>query len=350
MPNIIGILNPVSTSVSPLDVHIGHLRHLKNQKIAKDLLKEKHKLTAPQVIDTYKVFASHIGQAIEFHEESKSANLKIKPVLQYYSYLNLSVSVILAYRPNNFNQYRRHGVEDKTHSISKLDLSSEVIKINRGAVPIFHSILSDVPLVNKKFRLGQLLSGFQMTHHEISAYFDKKVHSYSVEDQVVKDGNKWRSTFMFRNERASGKVPKKTIENAMPVLISDYIIQTNKNELLHYVSKKTWRTSQQAEVAHKIIGIKLINYGGHRVIDGTRYSWHGVQNTPLMPTLSSILLTSFSLASIVRYRPLLLESAMNSPVALVLDTFTAEADSSFIPSIRNMLYREELAIGHHNFL
>ena len=94
-------------------------------------------------------------------------------------------------------------------------------------------------------------------------------------------------------------------------------------------------------------GMKVLNiYQTHTIV----YSWRGVHRTPLLPTLSSILLLSFSLASIVRYRPILLEGIMASPTALLIDTFVGESDSVFIPAIRNLLYREEMAVGSTDFI
>lgn len=350
MPGIIGNYSLVTSTVPPIDAHIGHLRHLTNQRIAKDILREKHKLTVPQANETSKIQAAHISQALNFYEESRAAKSSIRPVLQYYSYLNLSVAAILAYRPRDYHRYRRHGVQDKTHSLSKLDLSSEVLVIKHGAVPLFHSILSDVPLYNKKYRLGQLAAGFHMCSHELATKFSKKTQAYVVEEQVRQDDGQWFSIFTFTEHSVGGgrkAVPRNRIENAMPILRTMYHYDSTKGNCTSYISRDSWIKQSTAEKNHRDNGLRLVNYGGHTMYAGaesTQYVWRGVSRTALMPTLSSMLLLSFSLASIVRYRPILLETAMNSPIALIIDTFTAEADSIFIPSLRNLLFREEIAI------
>lgn len=359
MPGIIGKFSPVFSTVPPLDAHIGHLRHLTNQKIAKEILQNRHKLSTPQANKTSKLFSAHIAQALKFHYESRSAKADIRPVLQYYSYLNLSVATILAFRPKDYNQYRRHGVQDKTHSLSKFDLSSEVLVIKRGAVPLFHSILSDVPLYNRKFRLGQLAAGFHMCSHELNTQFNKKTHSYFVNDEIKEENNNWFSIFYFTEyvDEKWKSVPRKRIEDAIPLLKTDYSYDNSDGKRTAYISNNSWSRHSTAEKNHCTNGIKIVNYGGHNItidrhtgVISTEYIWHGVSRTNLMPTLSSILLMSFSLASIVRYRPILLESAMSSPIALVIDTFTSEADSIFIPSLRNLLYREELAISPPDYI
>ena len=357
MPNIIGKFLPVSSAINPLDAHVGHLKHLTNEKIAKDILKNKHKLNAADARETSKLFSSHIAQALNFHHESKTAISSIRPVLQYYAYLNLSVALILAYRPPNYNRYRRHGVEDKTHSLSKLDLSSNVLKIKQGAVPLFHSILSDVPLQNRTLRLGQIISGFNMCSHELQTRFNKITQRYVVEDELKNISNKWQSIYKFYEYvgDTQKKAPRNKIESAMPLLKSSYVCDSSIDTHLLYTSKASWDNKSPAEIAHKNNGIKLINYGGHATYDtlngpSVRYLWHGVSRIALLPTLTSTLLLSFSLASIVRYRPLLLDSSMNSPILLVIDTFTSEADSVFIPSLRNLLYKEEVSIGFTDYI
>lgn len=357
MPNIIGQFQAVSTSMHPLEACIGHLRHLTNEKIAKELLNDIHGMTISEAKKTAKVFSPHIRQAINFHNEGRDAASSIKPVLQYYSYLNLAVAAILAYRPTNYEQYRKHGVEDKTYSLSKLDLSSEVLTIKRGAAPLFHSIFSDVPIYNKKYRFGQLVSGFQMCTHELSTRFNKKPHMYIVEDELRNIHNVWHSVFKFfeYENNQKHKVPQKRIEDAMPLLKSNYNCNNTIPTHLEYISKLSWNNDKIANQEHRKNGIKLINYGGHLIQKGTSgaksvYAWRGTARTPLLPTLTSVLLLSFSLSSIVRYRPQLLDSSINSPMLLIIDTFVSEADSVFISSLRNLFFREEIAIGFSDYM
>ncbi len=358
MPNIIGEFQSVVSSIPPLEAHTGHLRHLTNEKITKDLLSDVHGMTATHAKETAKTFSPHIRQALNFHNESKNSISSIRPVLQYYSYLNLAVAAILAYRPSNYNQYRRHGVEDRTHSLSKLDLSSEVLKIKRGAAPLFHSIFSDTSLYNKRFRFGQLASGFHMFSHELSSRFKKKTQKYFVKDEIRNVNGRWYSIYMFfeYDNNVQKKAPQNRIEDAMPLLNSDYDCNNTDATQLEYTSKQNWATEANANKAHRKNGIKFINYGGHMIqsdalnVTTRVYVWSGISRTPLLPTLTSILLLSFSLASIVRYRPLLLDVSMNSPILLLIDTFVSEADSVFISSMRNLLYREEVAVGYIDYI
>lgn len=143
----------------------------------------------------------------------------------------------------------------------------------------------------------------------------------------------------------------------MPLLSSDYKKLPSGNEKIIYESITKWSSEAEAMKIHKINGLKLINWGGHAVSPGwglappkIRYLWHGILRVPLLPTLTSLMLMAFSLASVSRYRPALLHQALGSPIHLIIDTFIQEADSIFIPSLRNLLYREETVVAPIAFI
>ena len=349
MPEIIGKRQDTYSAMTSLDAHVAHLKHLANQSIARRILKERHGHTDEQAKKTAPVLSSHVRQGIAFHLDSRSASKETHPALQYYAFLNLSVAVILAFRPVGFQGYKSHGVEDRTHSLNAIKLSSKVLKVNRGAVPLFHSILSDVDLRGKEFRISELVAAFHMCSHELTTQFNKKVQSIQVRDSLKNINGKWHSCFDFFRivgVNTTKRLTKKRLEDAMPLLKSDYrclnVADKSKNS---YVSKQSWTGTARAKRTHERNGIKFINYGGQAShVKIYEYCWCGTLRAKLLPTLSSILLLSFSLASIVRYRPALLNAAFNSPIYLILDVFTTEADQIFIPSIRNLIYREETRV------
>ena len=356
MPEIIGPFKSISSTVSFLDAHIAHLRHLTNTGIARELLIKRFQFTAAQAKETAKLIGAHIGQSLEFHHQSRVAPITIRPVLQYYSYLNLAVATILAYRPPNYNQYRQHGVEDRTHALSSLDLSSIVLRVKqKGAVPLFHAIISDVPLKNQRFRFGQLAAGFHMISHELETQFGKTPQAIQVIDEVKNISGSWYSEFSFTSFVGvkKAKIAPKKLEDAMPLLAADYQIEPSADEQIIYRSVASWSNQAEATRVHKTNGLKLINFGGHSFPPVGRpqcaYAWRGVSRVSLLPTLTSLMLLAFTLASVARYRPALLHKALNSPINLIVDTFIQEADAIYIPTIRNLLYREEIAVGQINY-
>lgn len=360
MPEIVGPFKDIRTTMPPLDGHIAHLRHLTNLRIANDLLMDQFQFSRNEAKQSSTLVCTHVEQSLEFYHQSRSSSITIRPVLQYYCYLNLAVAAILAYRPPNYNQYRRHGVEDFSHAITSLNLSSIVLKVKKGAVPLFHSIISDQSLYKKKFKFGHLAAGFHMVSHELATQFGKKIQEVEVNDNVKEISGSWYSEFSFTPfiDGEKGKISAKRIEDAMPLLSSDYKKLSSVDERIIYESVTKWSSEAEAKRIHKVNGLKLINFGGHVVTNQSpirnkprcQYEWRGISRGPLLPTLTSLMLMAFSLASVSRYRPALLHQALGSPIHLIIDTFLQEADSIFIPSLRNLLYREETVIRPMDFI
>lgn len=346
MTNIVGEHKIVSSNLNSLDATLLHLKNLTNIKISKKLLKDDFNHSESYSKKYSKFLSYHILQALNFHYQSKNVDSSIRPVLQYYSYLNLSVAVIFAYKPANFESYKNHGAMDQTSQIDKINLSSKVIKIsNKGSIPLFHSIISDSSIKGEK-RLGEIINGCHMLQHELESFYNKKLISYCIIENVCEVSGKWHSCFNFRDHN-SGSIPiRNKIEKAMPLLKEKYIFKKTSDDLLSYSSKDSWTRKDTALKNHRINGIKFINFGGHHYHNNhdTNYHWHGEYRKDLLPTLTSTLLTSFFLSSMVRYRPILLEKLLESQFSLAMNTFVEESDMIFIPALRNLLYREELVV------
>src|SRR5216684_158606 len=152
-------LNPIicKTRMDPVSVHVAHLRHLARPSALEYLLRERHGLAASASKKLTKEVAPFLNQALAFHDASQSAPLRVRPVLQYYSYLNLAVALVLIYRPTGWEGYRKHGVEDTTRNLHQISLSSPVIRVRRGALTLLHSIISNQQLPAGYIRLRDLL-------------------------------------------------------------------------------------------------------------------------------------------------------------------------------------------------
>jgi hypothetical protein len=275
-------------------------------------------------------------------------------MLQYYSYLNLAVATILAYRPAGFERYKTHGVSDLSGTLTTLTLRSPVVRVSpRGAIPLLHSILSDEPIANERFRVNELLAAVPMVSAELQALFALDTQHIVVSESLQKatDGL-WASHVEFTADSTLGR---KRLERAMPSLRTRYRIAEQAPGVLHYISRNSWASDADANAAHRKLSLKLINFGGHSVTLDTRtlgrvhqsilYSWYAVPRKRLLPTLSACLLLSFGLSSICRYRASLVRSLDDSPLRVLIDTFVNESDAVVIPAFRNLLYREEYCIS-----
>ena len=274
-------------------------------------------------------------------------------MLQYYCYLNLAVAVVLAYRPPNFNQYRQHGVEDKSHALTTLSLSSVLVRAaNKGAIPLFHSLMSGDCIKGRRFRLNELAGCIPLVNYELSELFGVSSQDIIVNEKVRKDNQSgiFYSQIRLQCEDSNGSkasLSKQRVEKAMPGLDQYYTLTKCQRHTLVYRSQQGWKAEEDARKQHKSMCMRLINYCGHRVQAGIiqqQYQWHGIPRKGLLPTLSAALLLSFGLASISRYRPALARHIEGSEINVLLDVFVAEADAIVIPAMRNLLYREEIVV------
>ena len=356
--------------MAPLAGHVAHLRHLCKPRIVRDVLMSRHGFTKSDAGERQGLIATHIDQAISFHDSSQQVPFQIKPVLQYYAFLNFAVAVILCYRPNNWNAYRSHGAEDTTRQLKSIEFKKGVVKVGRGAIGLFHEVISSAPLPAGRLSLQTLLSSITMLGHELSHYMQIGRWVVTIEDelQLRPNGDKkeWFSSFHLKGHRQpsdfSGEVPWNQVEDAMPILKSDFkCVNGGIPDEREYLSVQTWSEGnrERALKFHNKHALCLVNFGGQsiqasnhrsRVGSGLEISmipylhpvfmWNVVPRVPVLPTLTGALLTSFVLSSVARYRPNLLAKLEGSKLHVLLDVFTREVDGFLIPAMRNLLHRE----------
>lgn len=350
MAGIVGPRSSSFTHVDPVRAHVAHLRHLTKRRTTELVLRKRHEFKIGDARDTAPIVGAHIEQALEFHLASLTADARTRAVLQYYCYLNLAVSVILVYRPSNYNKHGSHGVRDTTSTIASLDLSSVVAQISRGAVPLFHDVLSDAPLVKgTRVRLRELLVAIPMIQTELGDALGVETRRIFVGERLRKINSGICSELRFTVVSKEGAPCKMThslrrkLERALPTLVRDYSKFQFSRERLVYLSNKWWPVGDErkAHEGHRKLCFRCVNFGGH---SEREYQWLELPRVPLLPTLTSCLLFSFVLSSIARYRPVLASRVENSQMNLIVDTYIQESDAMFLPAIRNLLYREEMYI------
>lgn len=354
MPEIVGPFSIKSTTMGPIEAHIGHLHHLSIPTVATEILNERFGFLKREARKVAPLLSSHIRRALDFRRESNTAIKEIRPVLQYYALLNLSVACTLAYRPAGFEDYRRHGVSDLTPEIEDLSLSSSVAKVSKGAVPLFHSVVSDAPLAGWKPTLIELVGAIPLIGVELEILIGDEFVAITVEESVFQDDKRWRSRVSLKSGATLGKkfreLPSAWLERAMPTLPKQYERAETSQHSVTYLSKNSWANEKSAVKWHKATCMKFINFGGQVVRsappqfggDKAYYVWHGLFGRPLVPTLTACLLFSFFLSSIFRYRPGLSSKLLESELNVITEAFIQESEGLVIPAMRNLLYREEL--------
>ena len=141
--------------------------------------------------------------------------------------------------------------------------------------------------------------------------------------------------------------------SAMPELANHYTVITKQPLRRSYTSKQRWSLGDrdQAEAFHHSMALRLINFGGQRVVDdrSVQWGWRYHPNCPMIPTMSASLLLSSVIASLARYRANVLDAVENSDLNLLCELFTTESDAFVIPTFRNLLYGEPIYVYRTQF-
>jgi hypothetical protein len=348
----------VTTRMAPVAAHAAHLLHLTRPPALRPFLEERHAMSAATAQRLAGEVAPFIEQALAFHEASASASMRIRPVLQYYSYLNFAVAVVLIYQPDNWQSYRSHGAEDLTHGLQRISLASPVVRVRSGALSLFHSLLAEGPLPKSKLTLKHLLVSIPMVAAELHHVAGLSPTTIHVRDHLRNEGEPdkqvVRSCFTFsaaagRNEPPPKAFPIKRLYSVMPRLREQYSCEPRDNGSSRtFVSKRTWTLSNRprAERFHNDTKLKVSNFGGHMVDANcvSHYSWPVNPGLPIIPTMSAALLLSFTLSSLCRYRANILDRVESSRVNLLCEVFANEADGFIIPTMRNLLHADHLCV------
>jgi len=346
--------------MDPVSVHVAHIRHLAKPSALEHFLSDRHGLGQEICRKLARQVAPFLEQALEFHDASMAAPLRVRPVFQYYSYLNLAVALVLIYQPTGWQEFRKHGVEDITQNLRSISLSSPLIRARRGAVTLFHSIISTQQLPKGRITLRDLLVPIPMVASELEHAFGLRSLFLSVRGQALIEGEgpsqAARSCFTFqlldssKPVGAPGKArfPLKRIYDAMPDLKTQYRAQQRQGHSRTFQSVQKWTpgNKERADKFHNEMAFKFFNYGGQEGNPnrGLHFGWRVWPNSQLLPTLTAGILLSFALSSLARYRANILDRVEGSKIHLLFEIFANEADGFLIPAMRNLLYAETLYV------
>lgn len=352
--------------MDPVSAHVAHIRHLARPSALEPFLRARHGFSPSFSKKLAVQVAPFLEQAIIFHDASQLVPLRARSLLQYYSYLNLAVALVLIYQPTGWQEYRKHGVEDITRTLQRVSLSSPVIRVRHGALTLFHSIISEGRLPAGNISLRDLFVPIPMVASELEHAFGIRTLSLSVVGEVHLTGEGQsqiaRSYFTFRlldrgnrpsEDPGNAKFPLKRLYRIMPTLKSQYRAQQRKGHTRTFESIQKWTTTnkERADRFHDEVAIRFLNFGGQQVdmSGNVDYFWLVEPNSELLPTLTSGLLLSFVLASLSRYRANILDRAESSKINLLFEVFTSESDGFMIPAMRNLLYAEAMYVGATDF-
>lgn len=304
---------------------------------------------------TAKVITSHVAQALDFYDAGCSASHRVRPVLQYYCFLNLAVAAIYAYRPPNHLNVRRHGASDTTQSLRTLEPGSRVVETTRGAIPLLDAVVGGGAVGNRSFRVIDLLAAIPFTSIEVADALKVGVSTVHVEviPQAETDGGPFWLSLKYslgssqEGSRRLQRVPRQALEAGFPELRTTYRIEEQTKSRVVYRTRRTWAQSADMRDWRRNNLLRLLNPGAEVFIPQRfHYLLYTCSRVPILPCLTAAMLLSFVAASILRYRPSLADWIEDSRFNVIFDVFMRESDAWLLPAFRNLLFREQMFVGN----
>ena len=259
--------------------------------------------------------------------------------------MNLAVSVVLVYRPNEWNSYKKHGAEDLTKNLDKLTLNTKIMEVRSGVTRLFSRVLYDIDLPNE-LSLRDLMNSTHSTHVEYSSLYKTNSIKIRVIPKIEKDpsSGKFFSQFTFKIDNSTdnnAKFPSVRLYRNLPILKELFDVEVQQGRRI-FNSKQKWSSNNPRGVAkfHSECALKLSNLGGQSMIEfnDPESFWLIGQGSPILPTMVASYLLSFCLGSLSRYRPNILRNLESSELGLIWDTFSKEVPRYMIPGFTNLLY------------
>lgn len=354
---IIGPINTPGTYQNPLGAHIADLRNLARGENTSELLRTKFGRADPTKNDEAALISGHISQALEFTSAAERATAAVLPVLQYYAFLNLAIAVVLAYRPPNHLAFRRHGLRDLSHALTNIQPDSEIVEVSEGALSLINCVFGGGKLAGLTINLADVVRAIPMVQAETARLYGDSAVPIRVRPtclaQATRGGRVVSSIEFFVSDGTShdGRAKEALTHGLSQLrgLAEKYDAVVSTDYLRSFWSKRDWEVEKfaEAEAAHRHLVRPLVNFGGHRIdlilhnAPNGHYFWYMAPDGVLLPTVTAMLILSFFLSSLARYRPTLLLKLANTSFSHVSDAFLSEATGVLIPTFRNMLFKEE---------
>lgn len=342
------------------EVDLLHLRHLTTPKTLSKIASSRHGLPKQIARSISPTVSNYIARGLEFYSAIATSPRSVRPVLEYYAFLNFSVACVCISRPALANSTKSHGISDVSYKLNRVELGSTVATIKHGALSSFHSLFCERSLANTSLRLRDLIGAIPFISSEAESVFKiKPVKIVPVLNQVLNDDN--RATLGFRADSSFGQYTtlggtalKSRIEEYFPSLQTDFVLTTTGKHTVLYNSASTWPKNSDTDFLNFVgkwnllltnpLSVDIYKSG---TISNPTYqsesSWFLYKRSPILPTPTACLALYFWLSSLFRYRADLIES-IDPPIRLLIETFAAEARLRMLSMFRNLLYMENLIV------
>jgi len=294
---------------------------------------------------------AYIEQAFDFFQAARNPQLGSKPLLYYYSFLNL-VKVALLVRKVRIPRVLKHGLFDpKANQRTRLSLSGQVIQFparanNRSEVyPEFVHLLGGEVLIDRKIKVLDLLSQVPSIHRTFVSVTGG--HSYFLPIQrftiLRSQSQVWARVILLKSDRDVKLTLSRFQETRKFRQCLQRTYSDNTGEIWLETNPRAG-IRRGVDTAIEKIAKELRDLGASTILTGPgfrHYLWIG-RRRDLLPPLAAGYAAIFYLGSVTRYKPDVFDKILAGGYAWLVDEFLATYPLQFLYILASELARVDV--------
>ncbi|MFW6026871.1 MAG: YaaC family protein [Candidatus Woesearchaeota archaeon] len=280
-------------------------------------------------LEAYEFISTSINQAHEYYQASKSVSLRTRPLLLYYSILNLTKGVIYIRQEKEPSGY--HGLSNTELDNNIIDMSA---KINNGVYMELSQLLNIKAEKGLRITFSDFCNNIIELYWDYCNYFDKDVKIVVPKVEVYMGG---KIDLTFSKDQCSDFNMIKEETN----LLYDFKI-INENEILKLTNKEKFNNKKECVLL-------MEKYFDFSIYPDKNYYLN--INQQKIPSILSYFGVLFLLSDIVRYRPnklyYLLDDKEES-IQWFLKRTCDISERAFPDLLLNLIYKPKLKYATYN--
>jgi hypothetical protein len=283
---------------------------------------------------------TYVDQSLGFFNAADNPQMRSKPLLYYYSFLNLvKVALLLGGYPIPLKP--QHGISIADKQRKRITLTGEEVEIHkrkstgRNIMSSFASFCGKEFKSNKKYKILDLLKQIPSIHNTYARVTGARLNFIPIRNiSILRNGKKYWIVVIIEKSDANvdqiiksyKKTPKFTgVLKQVRGPDNFYIFETP-------VKHSATGGGPGVNKLLKTLGANLLNLNISAILtrDGYRYYFNTVDDVEYVPCLVADYAVAYYLGTITRYKPYYFESIITHKYATLINEYLATVPEQFV--------------------
>lgn len=294
---------------------------------------------------------AYVDQAYEFFEAARTYAKKSRPLLLYYSYLNLAKAVLVA-KGVNLPLSAKHGISDPRINVKEnLKLGGQKIRIesraqdNSNIFPELAHLLDGDHLIGKSHHVIYWFGWVPSIHRTFSEVMDYYECLLPIDklEVLYDNGYVWTRIYFGRGDKNKESLRKEIIKkNGFRKVFHQVDVSDNTNYCYESIREKG-RTKAIDQALNRLAKkVRSIGLTGILTTNGYRLYFGYSRGEPFVPGPLAAYGAVFYLGSLVRYKPQDFETLVCGKYRWIIEEFLETEPSQFVYQMAALLSGREV--------